>query len=120
MSPNRCVCVIDDDDLIRAHVVAMLQPQGFEVLDAGDAKTGLKLIAARRPDVALIDLIMPDMDGVELIAEIRRRWPDLRIVAMSAGGRIGPELYLDIAEKMGANACLSKPLTLPELTRALG
>lgn len=116
--PTR-VCVIDDDDLICDHIAALLTPAGYEVVCADSAKAGLALIAEHRPDVVLVDIIMPDKDGVEVIAEIRRLWPDLRIVAMSAGGQVGPTLYLQIAQTMGAHACLTKPLSLTELTEAL-
>lgn len=118
MSENRRVVVIDDDELICAHVAALLEPEGFQVFDANGAGKGVALIAQHNPDVVLVDMIMPDRDGVELIAEIRRSWPDLRVIAMSGGGRVGPSLYLDIAQMMGADACLSKPLTLPALMRA--
>lgn len=119
MTGKTRVCVIDDDDLIRDHVTALLEPNGFEVFAASNAKTGLAIIADNEPDVVLVDIIMPDKDGVEVIAEIRRRWPDLRVVAMSAGGQVGPSLYLQIAQTMGAHACLTKPLTLTALTEAL-
>lgn len=118
MDRNQRVVVIDDDELIRGHVAALLEPEGYEVLDAASAEEGLALIASRRPRIVLVDMIMPDKDGVELIAEIRRQWHDLRVVAISAGGRIGPGLYLDIARRMGADACLSKPLTLESLRKA--
>jgi CheY-like chemotaxis protein len=113
------ICVIDDDDLIREHIKALLEREGYQVVEAADARAGLALIDKARPEAVLVDIIMPDKDGVELIAEIRRRWPDLKVVAMSGGGRVGPNLYLQIAEKMGADACLKKPLTLADLTAAL-
>ena len=118
MDRNLRVVVIDDDELIRGHVAALLEPKGFQVFEAAHAEDGLALIAENRPGVVLVDMIMPDKDGVELIAEIRRRWSDLRVVAISAGGRIGPSLYLEIASRMGADACLSKPLTLEALLGA--
>jgi DNA-binding response OmpR family regulator len=118
MSENRRVVVIDDDDLICAHVVALLQPEGFQVFEATRAAKGLALIAETNPAVVLVDMIMPDKDGVELIMEIRRNWPDLRVIAMSGGGRLSSNLYLDIAGQMGASACLSKPLSLPTLLGA--
>jgi CheY-like chemotaxis protein len=116
---SRRICVIDDDELVREHVSALLGSEGYQVTEAADARAGLVLIDQTRPQAVLVDIIMPDKDGVELIAEIRRRWPSLKVVAMSGGGRVGPSLYLQIAEKMGADACLKKPLTLADLTAAL-
>src|ERR1044072_8392598 len=110
MSEPTRICVIDDDDLICDHIAAMLTQAGYEVVSAGSAKAGLALIAEHQPDVVLVDIIMPDKDGVEVIAEIRRRWPDLRIVAMSAGGQVGPTLYLQIAPTMGAHARPTKQI----------
>jgi len=118
MRENRRVVVIDDDELICAHVVALLQPEGFEVYDATRAASGLALLHEHEPAVVLVDMIMPDKDGVELIQEIRRRWPRMRVVAMSGGGRLSPNLYLEIASQVGAHVCLPKPLTLEQLLAA--
>lgn len=120
MSKNFRVVVIDDDDLICAHVAALLEPEGIQVFNATDAQTGLTLIDETKPTAVLVDMIMPDKDGVQLISEISHRWPDVRVIAMSGGGRIGPSLYLQIAREMGAHACLSKPLTLAALVEAFG
>jgi CheY-like chemotaxis protein len=118
MDKNRRVVVIDDDELVRGHITLLLGPEGYEVFEAPGAQEGLKLIAEHRPAVVLVDMIMPEKDGVELIAEIRRRWSAVRIVAISGGGRVGPGLYLDIARTMGADACLTKPLTFEALRQA--
>ena len=53
---------------------------------------------------------MPDKDGLETIQEIRRDFPDLKIIAISGGGRISPESYLDMARKFGADRVFSKPV----------
>jgi CheY-like chemotaxis protein len=113
------VCIIDDDDLSRAHVAQTLATAGCSVSEAPNARRGLDLIAASPPDVALVDLIMPDMDGMEAIAEIRSRWPAVRVVAMSGGGRIGPGPFLEVALRVGACACLTKPLDLASFLAAV-
>ena len=106
------VCLIDDDELARAHMSHMLEAEGFTVYEAATARHGLEIVAERHPEVVLIDLIMPDQDGLETIAALRRQWPQMRIVAISGGGRVGPVLYLDLARKLGASACLPKPLSI--------
>ncbi|HTI68023.1 MAG TPA: response regulator [Caulobacteraceae bacterium] len=114
------VCIIDDDDLARARMGQMLQAEGFLVLEAENARLGLQIVTEQAPDVVLIDLIMPDQDGIEAIAEFRRRWPEMPIVAISGGGRIGPSLYLELARGLGATACLSKPLSMDLFKEAIG
>jgi CheY-like chemotaxis protein len=116
---SKVVCLIDDDDLARAHMARVLEAEDFTVLEADDARRGLEIVEANQPDVVLIDLIMPERDGIETIGEIRRRWPQLPIVAISGGGRLGPSLYLELAESLGASACLSKPLDMAQFKRAI-
>lgn len=107
----RTVCIIDDDELVCAQMAFVLRTAGFEVFEASSARQGLQIVADVRPDIVLIDMIMPDKDGLETITEMRRRWPDTPIVAISGGGQIGPSIYLELARGLGARACLSKPLS---------
>jgi CheY-like chemotaxis protein len=116
---SKTVCVVDDDELLRAYVAQLLEPEGFTIREAGDGNSGLKIIEAHAPFAALVDIIMPDCDGLELIGQIRSRWPDMRIIAMSGGGRLGPGVFLDTAKGLGANACLTKPILAEELMQAL-
>jgi len=98
----------------------MLESDGFTVFEAENAQGGLSFLAATTPDVVLVDLIMPDKDGIETIAEIRQKWPDVQVVAISGGGRVGPSLYLNLAQKLGASACLTKPLVIAAFREAIG
>ena len=66
-------------------------------------------------EVVITDMLMPDKDGLEVMADIRRYHPDVRIIASSGGGRVSSDSYLHIARKSGAHALLSKPFTLQEL-----
>jgi CheY-like chemotaxis protein len=116
----KTVCIIDDDELVRAHMGHKLRAEGFLVLEAETAKRGLEIVAEHAPDVVLIDMIMPDRDGVETITELRRAWPQIPIVAISGGGRVGPSLYLELARSLGAAACLSKPLCVEQFKQAIG
>lgn len=116
---DKLVCVIDDDELVRAKIAQDLQELGFETLEIEDSPSLLKTLAERPVTAVVVDLVMPEKDGVELIADIRRGWPQVRIVAISGGGRIGPNLYLNIAKQMGASACLVKPVSARALAEAL-
>ncbi|HEY3890247.1 MAG TPA: response regulator [Caulobacteraceae bacterium] len=115
----KLVCIIDDDELVRAKIGQDLRALGFDAVEVADSRDLLQLLAERPVDAVVVDLVMPDKDGVELIAEIRRGWPKVRIVAISGGGRIGPNLYLKIARQMGADACLTKPVRAAALADAL-
>lgn len=114
---TRLVCVVDDDELVRAKIALDLKGMGFDVIEIEDGREVPAILKSQPVDAVLVDIVMPDKDGVEVIADIRRGWPDVRIVAMSAGGRVGPSLYLEIARQMGASACLPKPVE-PERLRA--
>jgi CheY-like chemotaxis protein len=115
----KLVCIIDDDELVRAKIALDLRGLGFETVEVEDSRNLPKLLSERPVDAVVVDLVMPEKDGVELIAEIRRGWPKVRIVAISGGGRIGPNLYLKIARQMGAAACLTKPVRAAALADAL-
>lgn len=116
---SKVICVIDDDELTRAAMARALEAERFSVVEAANAREGLQIVADQRPDVVLVDLIMPEKDGIETIGEMRRRWPDLPIVAISGGGLVGPSLYLDLARGLGATACLSKPLDMALFKQAI-
>jgi len=93
----------------------MLKVEGYEISAVGKALGAFELLKTENFDLAITDILMPDMDGLELITLLRKDYPDLKIIAMSAGGRIGPEAYLEIASKLGAVGVLRKPFTQREL-----
>jgi DNA-binding response OmpR family regulator len=115
----KLVCVVDDDELVLAEIAHDLQAMGFETLAARDGRVAPQLLVQHPIDAVVVDIVMPDKDGIELIAEIRRGWPKVRIIAISGGGRIGPQTYLRIAHLMGANACLPKPVNPSALAAAI-
>jgi DNA-binding response OmpR family regulator len=67
------------------------------------------------PELIITDIIMPDMDGIELIRKIREKDNNIKILAMSGGGRIKPDLYLEIASKLKADNIIKKPFKKDEL-----
>jgi DNA-binding response OmpR family regulator len=117
---TRLICIVDDDELVRAKLALDLKAMGFDTIEIEDSREVRGILATQPVDTVVVDIVMPEKDGVELIAEIRKGWPHVRIVAVSAGGRVGPKLYLEIARQMGANACLSKPVELARLREAVG
>lgn len=109
------VLVVEDDPACRDLISEILADAGYDCLQADGGRAAIALMA-RRPDVLLTDLLMPDKDGVEVIMEVRRRWPSTRIVAMSGGfGLIEVGQLLRTATMLGADVTLPKPFTSAQL-----
>lgn len=113
------VLVIDDDEQLRGMLRAMLDRAGYEVSVAGDGRQGLKTLETKRVDVVITDIVMPDMEGLEVIMALRRKYSDMKIIAISGGGRNDPHGYLNVATALGANSTLTKPFSREELLSAL-
>lgn len=113
------ICVIDDDPLIVSHLEQMLTALGHDVVTASDVDTGLRRVETQASDVAIVDVLMPERDGLTFIMEIRRTRPDLRIVAITGGGRLGAGSLLKMASGLGADAALVKPFSSSDLELAL-
>lgn len=109
------ILVVEDEDILRNVLVKILIKAGFEVQQAGDGNQALELCLWFRPDLVLTDIVMPDKEGLETIQELLEMRPELKIIAMSGGGRSGPGSYLSIAVKLGAKATLKKPFMREEL-----
>jgi len=113
--PN--ILIIDDDNQFRTMLRKMVERNGYEVIEASDGKEGIKLYRKNPTDLIITDLIMPEKDGIETIQELRKDFPDVKIIAISGGGRLGPHDYLHLAKMLGAQRTLTKPIELPELLR---
>ncbi|HEY8993552.1 MAG TPA: response regulator [Lacunisphaera sp.] len=114
------ILVIDDDDLIRNLVHRALTKAGYEVTVAPNGRKGLAAFQAAPADLVVTDIIMPDMEGLEVIIEFKRRAPGLKIVAMSGGGAAWNSDYLQMAEKLGASRILHKPFSPSDLCALAG
>lgn len=113
------ILIIDDDAQIRNMLRQMLEREGFEIADAADGKAGIRLFHQAPADLVITDIIMPDKEGLETIRELLQDNPDLRIIAMSGGGLVGPHHYLKIAEGFGAIRTFTKPIDRRELISAV-
>jgi len=71
------------------------------------------------PDLVITDIIMPKKEGIEMIMELKKEFPDVKIIAISGGGRNVPETYLPIAKKLGSERTFSKPIDWPELIKTV-
>ena len=115
MTETKRVLVIDDEDSVRAMVEAALSHAGYTVLCAENGAEGLKVLDSQKFDLVITDILMPEKEGVETIVEIRQKTPDLRIIAMSGGGRVHNMEPLKIAGGIGADVLLPKPFDLAKL-----
>lgn len=113
------ILVIDDDTLLRGAVRIVLEAAGYEVIEADDGEAGLRLHQEHSPDLVLVDIFMPERDGLEVIRDLRARHPRAKIVAMSGGGRSGTLDVLEAAAAFGAQRTLSKPFPPSELLTVL-
>jgi CheY-like chemotaxis protein len=110
------VLVVDDQDQVRQLIRETLEQAGYEVEEARDGKEGLERYRAKSPDLVIMDILMPDQDGLEAIMTLRREFPDTRVIAMTGGSdTIGVVNFLDVAKMLGARRTLQKPFELKVL-----
>lgn len=105
-----CILVVDDDSQFRKMVCAILERAGHEVIEAVTGDMALRLYRERPTDLVITDLIMPGKDGIETIIELQKEFSDVKIIAISGGGAMRPEIYLDAASAFGAHCSLTKPI----------
>ena len=110
--------IIDDSASSRAAVRRMLEAAGHDVLEAYNGAEGIALLRREAIDGIITDIVMPEMDGFELIREVRANHPGLKILAMSAHAG-GPINYLDLARRLGADGGLAKPFDESGLVLAI-
>jgi len=113
------IFVFDDEPSILLMLKKMLEKAGHEVDIALNGREGMGLFEKEIPDLLITDIIMPEKEGLETIIELRKKYPDLKIIAISGGGRIDPNGYLPGAKLLGANMVFSKPLDQKELLSAV-
>jgi CheY-like chemotaxis protein len=112
---SRSILVVDDDREIRELLEHALTLAGYEVRTATNGAEALASLTEKPVEVLITDLIMPEKDGVQLISELRKSQPQVRVVAMTGGGHISSDQYLKLARAFGAQAVLTKPFSHAEL-----
>src|ERR1700731_1758396 len=113
------ILVIDDDALVRQALMLVLESRGYEVQCAPEGRQGLRAYQKRRPDLVISDIIMPEMEGIQTIMELRILSRDCPIIAISGGGRLGRINFLEAAKQLGATASLSKPFQAEDLLQTV-
>jgi CheY-like chemotaxis protein len=109
------VLVVEDDESMRTLLKRMLERNGFAVITAINGRDGVERFREREVDIVVTDMMMPELDGAELIRALRGKWPDVRIIAIS-----GVEYpYLRMAIGCGAKATLRKPVEASQLVQTV-
>lgn len=114
------VLVVDDEDQIRQLIRETLEQAGYEVEEASNGKQGLERYRAKPADLVIMDILMPDQDGLESIMTLRREFPASRVIAITGGSdMIGILNFLDVAKMLGARRTLQKPFDMQTLLDAV-
>ena len=111
------ILVIDDDDNVRLSVKLALEDADYEVDEAADGAEGMRRLRSQPVDLVITDIFMPEKEGLETIDELKRDFPQIKIIAISGGGSMDPQEYLQIARKLGADRSLLKPFDIDLLVK---
>ena len=110
------ILVIDDYADVRRLIRMTLEDAELDVFEAENGRVGLEINEAEEIDLIITDLLMPEKEGIETIRELRQKDLDIPVIAISGGGSMAPERLLKYAIDLGANAGLTKPVDMDELT----
>jgi len=101
------ILTIDDETAIRTSFTLYLSDFDYKVIEAENGRVGLEIIAANQPDLILVDLRMPEVDGLEVLKETQKRWPEIPVIVVSGTGEI-----TDVIEalRLGAWDYILKPI----------
>lgn len=113
------ILLIDDDDSVRRMINLALSRLGHAVTEAGNGKEGLALLDRKAFDLVITDIVMPEMEGIEVLMALRKRQPPMKTIAISGGGCMAAVDYLQMAKTMGATTVLEKPFTTAALATAV-
>lgn len=107
------ILIIDDEPLVRAVLRSILERHGHTVMEAPDGRAGLALWHQTPSDLVLTDMFMPECDGIEVIRQLTRVWPQAKIIAMTGGAKNGDftSTVAPAALRLGAQHMLLKPFT---------
>ena len=113
------ILVVDDEDQIRQLIRATFEEAGYRVAEANNGKDALAQYRLAPTDLVVTDILMPDEDGLECIATLRRESPNVKIIAITGGSdMIGVLGFLDVAKMLGAHRTLQKPFEMKALLDA--
>ena len=109
------ILIIEDDNEVREFLDSVLIRAGYKTRTAANGREGVQVFRSQPFDLVITDIIMPEKDGIETIMDMKREQSDLRVLAISGGGRAEPDNYLESARLLGADATMKKPFTNQEI-----
>jgi CheY-like chemotaxis protein len=104
------VLIVDDDELVRVMVREIFERFGVIVSIATNGRLAIAAMAEQKPDLVVLDIIMPEKEGLETLLQIKRDYADVKVIAISSGGRKQLDDFLVIADRFGADVVLKKPI----------
>jgi len=114
------ILIVDDEPFVRDMMTAMIKPAGYDVVEAVNGAEAFNVCKKEVVDLIITDIVMPEKNGIDLIMNVKKEYPDIPIIAVSGGGGItGRYDYLEIAKLVGANNILKKPFEIDELRSAV-
>jgi len=113
---NLSVIVVDDDTAWLADLETWLAHEGFQVVGISRGEWVLEAVDFHEPDVVVVDLHLPGVDGLQILGQLRRRWPALPVIVMTAFGGADVE---ERVRRLGATGYLDKPFRLEQLVATI-
>ncbi|HEY0600199.1 response regulator [Brevundimonas sp.] len=117
---GQIVLIIEDDPIMLRNLVQWFQQAGCKVMAAHDGVEGMARFEQIRPNVVITDILMPNREGVETLMAMKARAPEVKVLAISGGGRLGSLDLLNMAHKLGADAVLAKPFRATDVVSIVG
>jgi two-component system response regulator (stage 0 sporulation protein F) len=111
------ILIIDDEESVRALLRSVLEAAGYEVTEAANGRQGLELYRQRPTDLVITDILMPVMNGLDMLLDLTREFLHAKVIAISGAG--GEQNVLDVAKLLGARQTLQKPFSMPRLLDAV-
>ena len=111
------ILIIDDEAPIRALLRSTLEAAGYEVTEASNGRIGLERYRHKPTDLVITDMLMPELNGLDMLLELTREFLHAKVIAISGAG--GEQNVLDVAKLLGARQTFQKPLSMPQLLSAV-
>jgi DNA-binding response OmpR family regulator len=106
------ILIVEDDSDLREMLKDLLVRRKYTIIEASNGKEAISRFKAAVTDLVITDIIMPDEDGLKVIMKLREIKPEIKIIAISGGGKAGPGNYLNLAKALGADEIFSKPFSV--------
>lgn len=113
------ILLIDDDNHFREMFAELLKRNGYDVIESPDGRYATELFTEHQPDLVITDIIMPEKEGIETILDLKRKHGDLKIIAISGGGRTNAMDNLRSARLLGADYTFEKPFENKEILEVI-